>query len=251
MKIIKLEFNEIVFVLILIMSTNLTIAAELISYVGDPDGLGLNIPDGGIIPSVPVLFDNRSIDEMNATNGAQGTDLSTTGGGFTIDAHDFQHAFELPSGAVIEMVSIVLGVGGLESNDNNPNTQGITEDELLVDGVIVPEAFEALVLSGYEFDANYRIDLTSDLFPLFLDGMVTIQIDANALGTFGSGAEPVFLDYSQVIIQFSLLPPVSVPVNESNFMILLLFLILIIAYKKIILNSYNKCNSFWSNYLNI
>lgn len=220
------------FIMVFSLQANISWSEEVISFVGDPDGLGFGIPDNGTVP-VTGLFDNRSSSEMTATDGSQNTDHAnienTLESGVLIDNQDQVHIFPMPASATIESATIVLGIGGLQSNDNDPSTQNLFEDELLLDGMIVEEAFEALVQGSVDFDANYTIDLSPDHFSALMDGTATIRIDTNALaaGVPFLDSEPVYLDYSQIIIVLAPLP-IEVPTfNQlSRYLLILLFVMI-------------------------
>ena len=162
------------------------------SWVGDLDGLGTGVEDGGSIPVPPVVFDNRSLQEAAAINGAQFTDISTTGGGITLDFVDFEHIFALDFGDRILGASLYFGLAGLEGN---------FQDNLLIDGTVIPNAFEALSQGGFDYDAAYKVDVPVNLLGVLLDGQATVRIDANIAGSVGCCSEPFFLDYSRLEIE--------------------------------------------------
>lgn len=72
------------FAILVLTASNYVQAATF--TIGDNDGYGLGIPDGGshVFSPVPPDYDQRSPDEKAATNGAQFTDTySTTHSGFS------------------------------------------------------------------------------------------------------------------------------------------------------------------------
>lgn len=72
------------FAILVLTASNYVQAASFI--IGDNDGFGLGIPDGGshVFNPVPPNYDQRSANEKIATNGAQFTDTySTTHPGFS------------------------------------------------------------------------------------------------------------------------------------------------------------------------
>ena len=181
---------------------------QVTSIVGDEDGLGFGIEDDSMVPA--ILFDNRSAAEASSVNGAQFTDIATTGGGITIDFMDFVHVFDIPTSSRIVSATLLLGVGGLQTN---------FQDILLIDGLLVPGAFSTLSQGGHDFDANFAVELPSILFGNLLDGQAIARIDTN-VEPIGCCAEPIFLDYSRLNIVY---------VPEPNTLALLLLAVLFLG----------------------
>ncbi len=80
----KVNISLGLFVTAILAASNYASAA--VFNIGDNDGYGLGIPDGGshVFNPVPPEYDQRSADEAVATNGAQFTDtFSTTHPGFS------------------------------------------------------------------------------------------------------------------------------------------------------------------------
>jgi hypothetical protein len=173
--------------------------ATIVSVVGDPDALGTGTVPGGVLPRGP--FDNRSPAELAATDGSENTDIATSGGGLTVD-NTFLHRFTFPPGLTLLSAVLEIGIGGLQTNDNDPATSTIGEDALRLDGVLIPEAF-AGVDQGPTGYGILRIDLPTALLAQLNDGQVSVLLDLNSNAGFGPStrAEPVFYDFSRISLQ--------------------------------------------------
>lgn len=183
-------------------------AIMITDIVGDKDGLGQGIVDGGTVPT--VTFDNRSAGEIAATDGSQFTDQGTSIFGMTLDFVDFTHVFAAPVGS-ISSVSIEFGLGGMQSNDNNPLTKGSLEDGLFIDGILVADAFEPLNQGADGFDI-FSVVIPVSLFSLFEDGQAVVRIDSNSCGGTcpTGGTSPIWYDYSEITITTASVPEPSI-----------------------------------------
>jgi len=171
----------------------------IISLVGDKDALGTGTLPGNNLPPGP--FDNRSPAEMAATDGSENTDVVNGQFGRTGD-FDYFHTFSIPGGFTISSVDLEFGLGGMQSNDNDPNTKTLGEDGLFVDGVLIPDAFEMVSHTAFTYTLE-PVSLTPADFVEFLDGAATIRIETNSFGgtnVAGGNDSPVFFDYSEITI---------------------------------------------------
>ena len=181
----------------LIFAASQVQAVTVIDTVGDNDGLGMGILDGGTV--VPGIFDNRSAAEFAATDGSENTDWSDNSNGFGIDPDfvDFTHTYVLPVGFVITGVTLDLGFGGMQGNDNNPATKDVGADELFIDGVLVPDIFEPIEQDGDGFNV-FNFALPGAVWGEFADGSAVVRIDTNFLNNNG---DPMWFDFSRVVIE--------------------------------------------------
>jgi hypothetical protein len=192
---------------LLVFCLTITVAhgATVVSIVGDEDALGTGTAVGGILPPGP--FDNRSAAELAATDGSENTDWATASGGLATDA-TFLHKFSLAGWRGVGRVVLELGIGGMQTNDNNWNTTRREEDALRIDGVLLYNAFAgvnqgprgygivSIVLPWYIWSVkDYGLGL-------FNDGEVSVSIDLNSFAGTGTSnlAEPVFYDFSRLTI---------------------------------------------------
>ena len=169
----------------------------VISIVGDEDALGTGVLPGGALVGP---FDNRSSAELLALDGSQHSDHATSGSGLASDA-EFHHTFSLVGSRGVGRALLELGIGGLQSNDSDPNTSGLGEDALRIDGLLIPEAF-AGVDQGAVGYGILTIQVPGFVLPEFHDGAVRVSIDLNSNSGFGPSTrtEPVFYDFSRITI---------------------------------------------------
>ena len=89
-------------------------------------------------------------------------------------------------------------------------------DGLFVDGVLIPDAFEPLVVNpAANVYSAFTINLPSFIFAALADGSATVRIDFNSRG--GTllqfhATEPVLLDYSKLEITTE---PSAVPIPPA------------------------------------
>ena len=180
------------------ISVDIARGATVVSVVGDEDALGTGTVPGGDLPSGP--FDNRSPAEIAATDGSENTDWATVGGGLARDA-TFVHTFSVAGWRGVGPAILELGIGGMQSNDNNWNTTGRGEDALRIDGVLLYNVFAGIDQGprGYEI---VRIALPFYLQDLFEDGELHVSVDLNSFAGTGPStfAEPVFYDFSRLTL---------------------------------------------------
>lgn len=179
-------------------------AATLTQTIGDNDNMG-----GRLIGDQVTLgsFDNRSLAESSATNGAQHTDWSDGTFGITDDFQDFVFNFA-PITGTITSVTLNIAIAGLQSNDQNNMTKNSGEDGLFIDGLLVDHAFEQVDQGDNDFDV-VSIVLGAGLYASIMDGMTTARIDTNSFGGTmpGGGTSPVFYDYVQLVVEYDDAPP--------------------------------------------
>jgi hypothetical protein len=186
--------------LIALLTTYIVAASPIVltSIVGDADALGTGTLPGGTLPNGP--FDNRSAAELLASDGAQLTDLATHTGGFVGDA-TFTHSFAPGAGRVVVAAVLELGIGGLQSNDTDPDTFTLGEDALFVNGLWITEAFAGVNQGSREYGI-LTIPLPGHALAFLSGGEARVFIDLNSNAGVGpsSRTEPVFYDYSKLTI---------------------------------------------------
>lgn len=170
----------------------------VVSIVGDEDALGTGVFPGGTLPVGP--FDNRSSAELVALDGSQNTDLATSSSGVALDA-EFIHTFVLIGFTEVGGAVLELGIGGLQSNDSDPNTSTVGEDALRIDGVLIPEAFVGIDQTPLGYGI-LTVHLPGFILPEFHDGQVRVSIDLNSNAGLSTSTrvEPVFYDFSRLTI---------------------------------------------------
>jgi hypothetical protein len=154
---------------------------------------------GGTLPLGP--YDNRSAAELTATDGSEYTDVAMMTFGLSRDV-DFIHTFAFdPDWRGAGWAVLELGIGGMQSNDNDPNTFGLGEDALRIDGDLVLEAFAGIDQGATGYGV-IRVVLPPAFLPLFADGEVHVFIDLNSNAGAGTlpRTEPVFYDFSRLTI---------------------------------------------------
>ncbi len=172
------------------------------NFVGDVDALGTGTLPGNNLPNGP--FDNRSPAEMAAIDGSEFTDQATGNAGMSLDFVDFIHNFAIPAGFTITSVDLEFGLGGMQTNDNNPLTKNNAEDGLFVDGVLIPDAFEPVNHGSFTYGIE-PVVISAANFVQFIDGSATLRIDSNSFGGTNpaggpSTISPIFYDYSKITI---------------------------------------------------
>ena len=192
-------------------------AGVIMDFVGDADELGGQVIGGTMVNDFSA-FDNRSAAELAATDGAQFTDHGTSINGISEDFVDFIHTFAATT-ETITSVTVEFGLGGVQSNDNNPMTKGSLEDGLFVDGILIDDAFEPLE-QGQDGFGVFSVTLPSTVFGLFADGMAVIRIDSNSFGgtVIGTtGTDPIWYDYSKITIETQGNPVIPEPASMALF----------------------------------
>jgi hypothetical protein len=174
-------------------------AAIIVSTVGDVDALGTATLPGGALPNGP--FDNRSAAEMLATDGSEHTDQATQSFGYPRDV-TFTHTYTLGPGMFAIGAVLELGIGGLQSNDTDPETFSLGEDALFFNGWWVPEAFAGVNQSarGYGILSINLPIVYAFMLNLDTTATFTVDLNSNAGGGPSSRVEPVFYDYSRLIV---------------------------------------------------
>ena len=176
-----------------------TAVRTFVSIVGDEDALGTRTVLGGNLPPGP--FDNRSVSELLATDGSENTDFATGSGGVARDA-TFIHTFPIAGWRGVGPAILELGIGGMQSNDNNWNTARREEDALRIDGVLLYNVL-AGIDQGPRGYGMVRIVLPAYFVSaLFEDGQLHVSIDLNSFAGTGNSAlaELVFYDFSRLTI---------------------------------------------------
>jgi hypothetical protein len=173
--------------------------AIVVSMVGDEDALGTGTLPGGNLPSGP--FDNRSAAELAATDGSENTDFATGSGGLARDV-TFIHTFLLTGWQRVGTAVLEIGIGGMQTNDNDWHTTGSAEDALRIDGLLLYNSF-AGVDQGPRGYGVITIELPVQSVPeLFEDGELRVSIDLNSFAGTGRSdrTEPVFYDFSRLTL---------------------------------------------------
>ena len=171
----------------------------VVNIVGDQDALGTGTAPGGNLPSGP--FDNRSAAELAAIDGSENTDFATVGGGLARDV-TFVHTFSITGWRQVGMAVLELGIGAMQTNDNDFWTARREEDALRVDGLLLYNSF-AGVDQGPRGYGIVRIVLPAmDVPEWFEDGELQVSIDLNSFGGTGPSnrVEPVFYDFSRLTL---------------------------------------------------
>jgi len=169
------------------------------------------------------IWDTRSAAELAATNGAQHTDYAAQYWGTYFYSVDF--IFNYDAFASIDTVSLNIGAGGIQTNDTDPNTSNNIEDGLLIDSVVVPDAFNGVDQScctAVGFDIlSWTID--NSFFSYFMDGSATVTVALNSwAGTNLPGTgEPAVFDFAELTINGELQNGSPEPVPEPATMLLL------------------------------
>jgi hypothetical protein len=198
--------------------------ADIITIlIGDKDGLGRGVADGGTVPL--GIYDARSADELAATDGSQFTDHATTAFGRLATVIDFKGDMPVPDGPIVG-ATVTFGLGGMESNDNNPLTKAFGEDGLFIDGILVDDAFESLVQGPTDYD-HFTVRLTGAALAALADGSVTIRIDPNSYG----GTDPLAGGESSIWYDFIELQITTVP-EPSSIALLGLGVLAYIVYRR-------------------
>ncbi len=157
-------------------------AGTIVSRVGDVDFLGgrcsaTQCPLGS--------FDNRSLAEQTASDGSQLTDWSDSSFGLDLTIASFDHQYTPILGSILS-ASLRIGVAGVQ-------TEPFT-DALLVEGVEIADPFADQTNRGYEI---LTFALPNSVFASLLDGQAEVLLDFNQ-----GGNEPVFLDFSELTLEF-------------------------------------------------
>jgi len=196
-------------------------ADSLTMLIGDKDYLGGNATTNHFTHGP---WDTRSAAEVAATNGAQHTDYAAAYWGTYFYSVDFM--FDYDAFASIDSVNLTIGAGGIQSNDTDPNTSYFVEDGLLIDSVLVPDAFNG-VDQSYDIARGFGIlnwSIDNSFFSYFMDGSATVTVALNSYaGTDlpNIGGEPAVFDFAELTVNGQLQNGGAQPVPEPATMLLL------------------------------
>lgn len=196
-------------------------ADSLTILIGDKDYLGGNATTNHFTPGP---WDTRSAAELAATNGAQHTDYAEFYYGTYFFTVDFM--FDYDAFASIDSVSLTIGAGGIQSNDTDPNTSNNFEDGLLIDSVVVPDAFNGIDQEYSNFGLGFGIlnwTIDNSFFSYFMDGSATVTVALNSYaGTDlpNTTSEPAVFDFAELTVNGELQNGGAEPVPEPATMLL-------------------------------
>ena len=194
-------------------------ADSLTILIGDKDNLGGKATTNHFTHGD---WDTRSAAESAATNGAQYTDYAEQYYGTYFYTIDF--IFDYDAFASIDTVSLTIGAGGIQTNDTDPNTSNNFEDGLLIDSVVVPDAFNGVEQEYSGFGLGFGIlnwTIDNSFFSYFMDGSATVTVALNSwAGTSLPGTgEPAVFDFAELTVNGELQN--GSPVPEPATMLLL------------------------------
>jgi hypothetical protein len=163
--------------------------------VGDSDGFGLGMAEGGVRSVGNPVFDNREPDDPGFTDHwPAGTEI------------EYEHSVTVPEQGVATAAYLELFTLGIQDGDSQVLGSN-TDIELFVDGIVVPAAFDDIdqFISQsdgfFEIAGTVRIDLPSSVLAELNDGHAVIRIVTNQLGSAPS-YDAFSIDYSRMHVEY-------------------------------------------------